>query len=71
MSYTCRSIQARAVPTHAEIAALAYSFWEAGGRLDGNALEHWLRAERELWRATVNSERSRLTPRYSEARRRP
>jgi hypothetical protein len=31
-----------------EIARLAYSYWEARGRKDGNALEDWLRAEREL-----------------------
>jgi hypothetical protein len=35
-------------PTHAEIARLAYSYWEARGCKDGNAVEDWLRAEREL-----------------------
>lgn len=39
---------ARPVPTHEEIAALAYSYWEAGGRRHGSALDDWLRAEREL-----------------------
>ncbi len=35
-------------PTHEEIAARAYSYWEARGRTGGSALEDWLRAEREL-----------------------
>lgn len=35
-------------PTHEEIARLAYSYWEAGGRQHGLAMEHWLRAERTL-----------------------
>jgi hypothetical protein len=32
-------------PTHEEIALMAYSFWEAGGRRDGTAMADWLRAE--------------------------
>lgn len=32
----------------AEIAALAYSYFEADGRTNGHDLEHWLRAERQL-----------------------
>ncbi len=39
---------ARRVPTHEEIAKLAYSYWESRGRQHGNAVEDWLRAEREL-----------------------
>jgi hypothetical protein len=39
--------QAR-IPTHEEIARLAYSYWEAGGRRHGSALEDWLSAERIL-----------------------
>jgi hypothetical protein len=35
-------------PTHQEIAALAYSYWEQRGRQGGSALEDWFRAEREL-----------------------
>jgi len=35
-------------PVQAEIARLAYSYWEARGRKHGSALEDWLRAEREL-----------------------
>lgn len=33
---------------HARIAAQAYAVWEQNGRVDGHALEHWLRAEREI-----------------------
>ncbi len=36
------------IPTHEEIAKLAYSYWEAGGRRYGSALEDWLSAERIL-----------------------
>jgi len=36
------------IPTHEEIAHLAYSFWEGRGRQHGSALEDWLRAERQL-----------------------
>jgi hypothetical protein len=36
------------VATHEEIASLAYSYWEAGGRRDGTALHDWLQAERAL-----------------------
>lgn len=35
-------------PTREEIAALAYSYWEARGCQGGSPLEDWLRAEREL-----------------------
>jgi hypothetical protein len=38
----------RCVPTHEEIAALAYSYWEGRERRHGSAQEDWLRAEREL-----------------------
>jgi|SRR6185437_16109337 len=37
-----------AEPTNAEIAKLAYSFFEAAGRLEGHDLEHWLRAKEQL-----------------------
>lgn len=39
---------ARPAPTQQEIAALAYSYWEARGRRNGSALDDWLRAERDL-----------------------
>jgi hypothetical protein len=35
-------------PTHEEIAALAQCFYEAEGRPNGKAMEHWLRAEAQL-----------------------
>jgi hypothetical protein len=41
-------IRIRRVATHEDIASLAYSYWEAGGRREGTALSDWLRAERAL-----------------------
>ena len=35
-------------PTHDEIAQCARSIWEAAGRPEGRALEHWLLAEAQL-----------------------
>ena len=35
-------------PTHEEIAALAYSLWEARGCREGSPEEDWLNAERAL-----------------------
>lgn len=35
-------------PTHQQIAALAYSYWEARGRQGGLPEADWLRAEKEL-----------------------
>ncbi|HYW44705.1 MAG TPA: DUF2934 domain-containing protein [Bryobacteraceae bacterium] len=35
-------------PSNAEIATLAYSFWEARGCQGGSPAEDWLRAEQEL-----------------------
>jgi Protein of unknown function (DUF2934) len=35
-------------PSREEIAALAYTFWEARGYQDGSPDEDWLRAEQEL-----------------------
>ena len=35
-------------PTHEQIAALAYQFWEKGGHRPGHDLEYWLRAEKQL-----------------------
>ena len=35
-------------PSEAEIARLAYSYWEARGRHGGSSEEDWFRAEREL-----------------------
>ena len=39
-------------PGHAEISALAYSYWAARGYQGGSAEEDWQRAEEELSRAT-------------------
>jgi hypothetical protein len=36
------------VDQEAEIAALAYRFYEEEGRPEGRASHHWLRAEREI-----------------------
>jgi len=41
-------IKIRRVPTHEEIARLAYSYWIAGGRRSDTSLADWLRAERSL-----------------------
>ena len=35
-------------PGHDEIAALAYSYWEARGQQGGSPEEDWLRAEQQL-----------------------
>ncbi len=35
-------------PTYAEVAALAYSFWESRGCQGGSPEEDWLMAERQL-----------------------
>ena len=35
-------------PKHADIASLAYSYWEAGGRRENSDLSDWLQAERVL-----------------------
>ncbi len=39
-------------PLHYRIRQRAYEIWEAGGRLDGQAEQHWLLAERELLQQT-------------------
>jgi hypothetical protein len=39
---------ARPVPTHDEIAQLAYCFYESRGHQDGYATKDWLRAEQQL-----------------------
>jgi hypothetical protein len=35
-------------PSYNEVAALAYSFWEARGRQGGSPEEDWVRAEQQL-----------------------
>lgn len=44
------SPSARDVPSHEQIAKLAYQFWEERGRPEGSADEDWLRAERQIFR---------------------
>jgi hypothetical protein len=51
--YSVEEIQTRpmysaAAPSHHEIAALAYSYWEVAGRRSGCDWEDWFRAERDL-----------------------
>jgi hypothetical protein len=41
-------VRAHIAPTREQIAALAYSYWEARGRRGGSPEEDWLRAEQEL-----------------------
>jgi len=41
-------VKIRRGATKEEIASLAYSYWLAGGRREGNALSDWLQAERVL-----------------------
>lgn len=41
-------VEPAATPMESEIAALAYSYWEARAFQDGSAEEDWLRAEKEL-----------------------
>ena len=35
-------------PLHHRIRERAYEMWKAGGRIDGQADQHWLAAEREV-----------------------
>jgi hypothetical protein len=35
-------------PTHADVAELAYSYWEARGGTGGSPWDDWFRAEQEL-----------------------
>jgi len=42
------AVAAVTYPSHQEIAALAYNYWEARGYQGGSPEEDWLRAEREL-----------------------
>lgn len=51
-------------PGAADIAKLAYRFYEDEGRLDGNDVTHWLRAEQAL--RGGDSAKSFKKPRLSE-----
>lgn len=51
-----------------EIRERAYSLWEAEGRLDGKAMDYWLRAERDLAGAVAKPARkSRSTAKTASA----
>jgi hypothetical protein len=43
-----RLVQIESNPSAQEIAMQAYLVWEAAGRPDGRAVEHWLSAEAQL-----------------------
>jgi hypothetical protein len=43
--------------SHEVISERAQKIWEAGGRKDGQALDHWLQAERELRDEAASSEK--------------
>ena len=51
------------VDQEAEIAALAYRFYEEEGRPEGKASDHWLRAEREI---RTPSEPAKMNPTQAE-----
>ena len=44
-------------PSQEAISGRAQKIWEAGGRQDGQALDHWLQAERELRDEAASSEK--------------
>ncbi len=46
--WTAAATGSRQRPTRDEIARLAYNRYELNGRKDGNDIEDWLLAEREL-----------------------
>ena len=58
-----------------QIRERAYQIWEAAGRPEGEALEHWLQAEAEIGRAAARARgldrtrvgRGRLSARKSSA----
>lgn len=43
-----KSLNSHQPPAHEEIAACARQIYEAEGRPEGKALEHWLQAEKQL-----------------------
>jgi hypothetical protein len=44
------------MPSHEEIAALAYALWESRGHQDGAAEEDWIEAERQLRQPKVKTQ---------------
>jgi len=53
--------QLKTNPSAHEIAVRAYQVWEAAGRPQGRALEHWLAAEAQLRGADESRQASRLS----------
>ena len=53
---TSSALAASAAPPREKIAERAYQIWQASGRPNGRANEHWAQAEREL-RASMLSGR--------------
>lgn len=47
-SATVEAVAVRTQPSTQEVAALAYTYWEARGCQGGSPEEDWLRAEQEL-----------------------
>ena len=58
-----RSSRHDAADTSERVAARAYTIWEQGGREDGHALAHWVRAEQEI--AAEDASADRLDPEAS------
>jgi DUF2934 family protein len=58
-----RAVERSYVDQEAEIAALAYRFYEEEGCPEGKASDHWLRAEREI---RTPSQPARLNPTQAE-----
>jgi hypothetical protein len=46
---------------HHRICRRAYELWDSGGRLDGQAEQHWLAAEREVLEQ-INADAAGSTP---------
>ena len=46
------------VPSHDDIASVAYNLWEQDGRPEGRDMEFWVRAEQQLAGGTARRDRS-------------
>ena len=55
-----KPVQIKFNPSGHEIAVRAYQVWEAAGRPDGRAVEHWLEAEAQLRGAAEGRQAPRL-----------
>jgi hypothetical protein len=56
-------------PIQAAIERRAYSIWENEGRPPGRALEHWLRAEREILTESSTLEKVKVESRVGKGSR--